>query len=134
VSAIIDTSFELQKAIVRVLRDAGTSAGDRVYNPVPASAKFPYISMGLIQVLNEKYDGLTGVKCFVTLHAWSQERSRVEIHTIGRQIIAALDGVDEEMSRADLDVRSCEFEDAQYIDDPDGLTAHAVLTFQVLTD
>jgi uncharacterized protein DUF3168 len=133
-TAIVDPSAELRAALVRVLRQAVTKAEGRVYGPAPANAKYPYISIGAIQVLNEKYEGLAGAQVHVTLHAWSQERSRVEIHTIGKQVVAALDDTDEELSGADLEVRICSFEDAQYLDDPDGVTAHAVITFRIFTD
>src|SRR5262249_47038151 len=123
-----------QAAIVAQLKAAGTLAADRIYCPVPEGVKFPYVSIGNIQVINERFEGLTGAEVIVTLHAWSRANSRLEIRQLGREITLALDDADPALSGADLTVKSCLLETASYLDDPDGKTAHAVLSFHLFTD
>lgn len=133
-TVLADPTLAVQAAIVRVLKASAPTADGRIYCPPPMGAAFPYVSVGQIQVLNERYEGLEGAQVSVTLHAWSRSESRVEIRTLAAEIIAALDGAEGVLSGSGLIVTTCLFESALYLDDPDGKTAHAVLTFKVLND
>ncbi|GEC52259.1 hypothetical protein ABIF38_006421 [Bradyrhizobium japonicum] len=131
-SAIVDQSGWLQTRIVGLLKAGATAAADRIYCPVPPAAKFPYVSIGDVQVINQRFECLQGAEYFVTVHAWSRERSKLEIRSLGKQITALLDDAD--ISDGEVSVNTCEIDNSQYIDDPDGNTFHAALTFHVLTD
>ncbi|WP_315759308.1 DUF3168 domain-containing protein [Bradyrhizobium sp. SZCCHNRI2007] len=133
-TTMVDPTLAVQAAVVRVLRSAATAAGSRIFCPVPMGADFPYVSIGQIQVINERFEGLEGALIHLTLHAWSRSESRVEVRTLAAQIVAALDGSEGVLTGPDLQLNSCMFENALHLDDPDGKTAHAVLTFQLLTD
>ncbi|MBR0695950.1 DUF3168 domain-containing protein [Bradyrhizobium lablabi] len=129
---IVDPSALLQARVVNLLKQAGTVAGDRIFSPVPSNPKFPYVSVGNIQIISEKVECLEGAEIFLTLDGWSRENSKLEIHQLGAQITAALDDAD--LSDGQVTVNSCLLESTVYLDDPDGKTRHAVLTFHILTD
>jgi hypothetical protein len=139
-AGIDDPSLQLQLAIVAALKATGSSAGARVYDAVTSEKKrltdtgaaWPYISLGNVQVINEKVECLAGADVYVTIDAWSRDVGKVELKQMGQKIIAALDDVD--LSSGDLTVNSCLLEDVNYLDDTDGLTRHGAFTFHILTD
>ncbi|UFS77221.1 DUF3168 domain-containing protein [Tardiphaga sp. 37S4] len=139
-AGIDDPSLPLQAAIVAVLKASGSSAGARVYDAVPPEQKrltdtgaaWPYISLGNVQVINEKIECVQGAEVYVTIDAWSRAVGKVELKTLGKKIITALDDVD--LSGSGLSVNSCLLEDVNYIPDPDGLTSHGIFTFHILTN
>lgn len=138
--AIIDPSIPLQAAIVAALKASGSTAGARVYDAVPdedkrkhdTGAAWPYISIGSFQLISEQVECLQGAELYVTIDAWSRAVGKGEVKAIGQKIITALDDVD--LSNSGLKVNSCLLNDVNYIDDPDGLTSHGILTFHILTD
>lgn len=127
-----DPTLELQKIFAAVLTAAATEAANRIYDAVPSKPVFPYIRMGTVQVLSEHIESFAGAEVYFTVDAWSQKNGRVEIRRLAKQIVAALDDAD--LSNEQLAVNSCELDDVQYIDDPDGKTSHAAITFHILTD
>lgn len=138
--ALDDPSLKLQTKFVNVLRAGGTLAGKRFYCPVPEDREFPYGDIGEIQIIKEPIEGFSGAEVYVTVNLWSQKNSRVEIRTLGAQVIALFDDDDEpgahplSDNELGLVVNSCLLSQADYIDDPDGKTAHGILIFHVLTD
>jgi hypothetical protein len=134
VTTLTDPTLAIQTSFVRVLKSADTLAGKSIFCPAPMSAAYPYVSIGQIQVINERYEGLEGAQVHVTVHAWSRAESRQEIRTLAAQIVAALDGAEGVLTGQDLTANTCMLEQMLYLDDPDGKSSRAVLTFQVLTD
>ncbi len=129
---IDDPTLELMAAITAALKVGGNPVAGRVYNPVPAGAAFPYISLGTIQLIGENVECLEGAEVFVTIDGWSRAGSKAEIGAVGKWIIAKLDDAD--LSGADLAVNSCTLDSCQYLEDPDGKTSHFSATFHILTD
>jgi hypothetical protein len=129
---ISDPSLPLQKIFVVALKAAVVELDGRVYDEVPAGAKYPYVTIGNTQILSEKTECLEGAEVYQTIDVWTQSAGRVEAKRIGAAVISALD--DAALSDGTLTINSCNLEDAQYLDDPDGITKHGVLTFHILTD
>jgi hypothetical protein len=130
-------SLEIQKAIVALL---ATSAqlkaliGDppRIFDSVPHDPTFPYVTMGDAQELVDSADQIEGQELFLDLHVWSRAKGKVE----AKQIAALLRGllIDPNFAFAQGAFVFGEVTDVRHLTDPDGLTAHTVLTFQALTE
>ena len=128
-----DPSLELQTAIVTALKaDAGVVAvvGNRVYDNVPPSASFPYISLGDSQVLPDKADCIDGTEVFFSLDGWSRDLRFPECKTISKAIVAALD--DQPLTVAGYTAVVFELDSINYLRDPDGITRHVALSFRAL--
>ncbi len=131
-----DPSLQLQKALVAVLKaDAGVNAiiAGRIYDAVPGGAVKPYLSFGPFQMLPEHGSCLDGGEAFVTLDGWAAGPDTVQVKQLGAAVAKALD-----LAPIVLDAppRLVEMtvEQTQYMRDPDGITAHAVITVHALTD
>lgn len=128
-----DPSLALQAAIVGALKaDSGLLAlvGTRVYDEVPVSPAFPYVTLGPVQVLPDKADCIDGVEIFPQIDAWSRTRGSPEAKRIGAAIVAALD--DQDLTVSGSLVVVFELQSINYLRDPDGLTHHAAITFRAL--
>jgi hypothetical protein len=128
---VADPSLALQKALVaRLKADAAVNAivAGRIYDGVPLNAPKPYISFGPFDVLPDLGDCLDGAQAVIQLDAWSlQNGSTVQVKQLGAAIAAALDeatfALDAPHVLVDMTV-----EPIRYLKEPDGLTAHGVLT------
>lgn len=127
-----DPSLPLQAAIVKALKDANVVAGDRVYDDVPPSPAFPYISLGDMQVIPDKADCIDGSEVFVQIDAWSRAVGYPEVKGIGAAIVSALD--DRPLTVTGYTAVVFELQNIQYLRDSDGITRHAALTFRALID
>ena len=128
-----DPSLELQAAIVTALKaNAGVAAivGTRVYDNVPPSATFPYISLGDSQVLPDKADCIDGTEIFFNLDGWSRDNRFPECKTISKAVVAALD--DQPLTVTGYTAVVFELDNINYLRDPDGITRHVALSFRVL--
>lgn len=136
------TALPLQGAIRSAL--AGDSAlaaliEDRVFDKVPVdtagkiTARFPYITIFDMQVLDDGADCIDGEEVFIDIHVWSRGVGTVEAKQIAAAVKRVLDGADLDLGNgaALVDIR---FQDARFLRDPDGLTTHSVVTFQALTE
>lgn len=122
-----DPALALQGAIVAALKAANV-AGARVYDAIPKTAEFPYVTLGDDQVLGDDIDCAELSEITVRLHGWSRAVGYPElkavtaaIRTVFREAVFALDG---------FTVHEVRFLQAQYLQDPDGQTRHAVLEFE----
>lgn len=116
----------LQKGIYEAL----TAAGVRAYDRVPTDYVMPYATIDDAQILD---DGNTCdddvFEVFATIHYWSRTVGQVEAKLGADTIRGALkapflvDG---------FEITSAKFESALHLTEPDGLTAHAVITFRYL--
>lgn len=108
--------------------------GARVFDRVPADVEFPYANFGEFQRLDDSADCIDGSEIYVTFHAWSRAYGSVEAKRLAATIVAALG------TGAALDLspshRLVEFatDSDRILEDPDGVTMHAVLTFRALTE
>lgn len=139
--SLTDPSFNLQGAVIAALKaDAGVSAivGNRVYDLVgrnpdgSPNVPFPYIAFGDGQMLPELAECTDAATNYVTLHLWSRAVGFPEVKRLGAAVIKALH--DTTLTLASGSLQSLLLNSSHYLRDPDGLTSHAVLTFEALTD
>jgi len=131
-----DPSLELQKAIVaRLKADAAVNAiiAGRIYDAVPDGALKPYVSFGAFQMLPEHGDCLDGGEAFVTLDAWAVGPQTVQVKSLGAAVAKALDRAPLTLD-APQRLVEMSIEQTQYMRDPDGLTAHGVITVHAWTE
>lgn len=132
-----DPSLALQAAFVAAIRALNTEAGTRVYDRVPrtnnavAAGTFPYVHLGTGSVLPNKADCYNGSEVSLPVHVWSRAVGWPEAKRIASAIRAGLD--DAELLLDGHTLELLELDRADYLNDPDGLTSHAVLTFRALT-
>ena len=106
-----------------------------IYDRVPDSALPPYIVIGDDQFVSDKAEGLhQGGDVFSNVHVFYYGgRGRAGAKAIAAKVMSALDGV-----RLDLGIGYVGLEtihvDTHYLDEPDGKTVHAVISFKTLVD
>lgn len=131
-----DASLPLQKALINALRDdAALTAlvNKRVYDAVPDNAQKPYLSLGPVDVLTEEAEEYEGSDISFQVDGWSTAVGKVEAKRIGRAVRDALHNANlplEESQR--LVVLSVER--IQYLEEPDGITKHAVISGRARTE
>lgn len=124
----------LQGAIVtRLKADSGVGAlvGDKIYDRPPSSPAFPYVTIRVPQVIDEENTCSLDETVVVELHAWSRAPGFVECRRICGAIKTALRTSLITVSGFDASVQHQE--STRYLDDPDGLTSHGIVTFQFET-
>lgn len=130
-----DPALPLQKAIVAALKAAPAVAAivnGRIYDGVPTNAVKPYVSFGPFQMLPEHADCLDGGESFITLDGWAGGPDTVQAKQLGAAIAVALD--EAVLTLDGQRLVGIAIEQTQYLREPDGITAHAVVTLRVLTD
>jgi hypothetical protein len=130
-----DPSYEIQEAIVAAVKadTALTSLiGGRIYDPVPPTAAFPYISIGEDQVLPDLAQCYDGADVISTLHVWSRKIGYGEVKRVAAALESALTNATFALTGFRLVDKL--FESTRYMRDPDGLTSHAVVTFRARTE
>lgn len=139
--SLTDPSLDLQGAVVKALKaDAGVKAivGAGVFDTVARkpdgspNVPFPYIALGDTQMLPEFAECTDAATNFVALHLWSRAVGFPEVKRLGAAVIKALH--DTTLTLASGTLQSLLLNSSHYLRDPDGLTSHAVLTFEALTD
>lgn len=128
-------SLELQGAIVaRLKADAGVTAeiAGRVYDSVPGSLLFPYVSFGPEQTLFDDIGCGKGFEVTMQIDAWSRRPGFPEVKRVAEAVRAALHGY--ELPLADNALVSFEHRQTRVFRDPDGLTNHAALEFVALVE
>jgi hypothetical protein len=121
-----DPSFEVQTAMVFVMKSASVAEG-RIYDNVSPAAVFPYVTLGDCQVLPDKAECIDGVEIYPSVDVWSQAIGYAETKKITKKILAVLD--DKEFSVEGFDLVLFELQSVNYMRDPDGLTRHAAIRF-----
>lgn len=130
-----DPSYALQIALMAALKvdDVLPAAvGGRVYDSVPPSATFPYVTLGDGQVLPDKAGCIDGVEVSLQVDVWSRAVGYGEAKQIGAAIVAALD--DQSLAVDGFNVTVFELEAVRYLRDPDGRTRHGAITFRGLLE
>lgn len=126
-----DPSEKLQQAIVARLKgDAALIAAidKRVYDEVPESATFPYLSTNGGQVLGDDDDCAEQSEITYQVHVWTQPPfAGVTMKRIAGLVRAAMRAP---LALAGFDLLVQEFVQSQWLDDPDGQTRHAVVEFR----
>lgn len=127
-----DPALALQGELVRALKaNGGVGTGARVYGAgaVPNTPDFPYVTLGgEDQVLGDDVECADLSEVFVRIHAWSRTVGFPEVKAIAGAIRAAIKNAT--LSLSGFTVNEIEFVQTQYLQDPDGLTRHAVTEFR----
>jgi hypothetical protein len=121
---------EPQKAIYAALK-AAVVCGGRIYDQVPAKPKFPYVTLGDEQVLDDSNSCGDGWELFADVHLWDRPEngSKAEMKTQGSAIrVAVLSG----LVIPGFVLDAITLESSRSLRDPDGKTEHGVLTFKLL--
>ena len=66
-------------------------AGPKIYDEPPASAAFPYVTLGEARVTDYSTATEPGEEHQLTLHAWSRQGGHREAHLIAGALLQALD-------------------------------------------
>lgn len=128
--------LEVQKAIYGALTGSavvtGLVGGARIFDDVPASADYPYITIGESLVRDWSTGSETGDEHLLTIHVWSRASGRKE----ALEIMDAVRGV---LHDAALTVNGHrlvnlrhEFSDARR--ESDGETYHGVVRYRAVTE
>lgn len=130
-----DPSYALQKALVaRLKATSGVTdlVGTRIFDAVPKSAAFPYLTLGEVQVVPDEADCYAGAEVYFSVHAWAREPGAADVKRIAPAVQAAV--LADDLALDGHTVVSVAFDGAQYMRDPDGLTSHAVISFIAETE
>lgn len=133
-----DPALALQAAVRNTL--VGSAAvtalvGTRVYDRVPPAAVFPYVVIADDQILDDGNTCGDASEAFVDIHIWARDVATHPIKgaafakEIGEAVRSAL-ATEIVVSGQTTSVGN--FEVARNITDPDGITAHRILTFRYL--
>lgn len=131
-------TLELQGAIVSLLKaDAGVTGivGARVFDNVPRSAQsgeitaqFPFVGIASSDEQSELIDCIDGIDLSLDIDCWSREPGFPEVRRLAHAVRAALHDAD--VALTDNALVLLQHRQTRTLRDPDGLTSHAVLTFE----
>ncbi|MFN6950983.1 MAG: DUF3168 domain-containing protein [Albidovulum sp.] len=127
----VDPSLALQKAIYEALTESPAVAGGRVFDHVPEGAEFPYISFGTFQSLGNRADCYDGTESFFDINVWSRAVGFPEAKGIADRVREVIDRADLAIDGHTLEL--LDFQDAQAVRDPDGMTNRVILSFRALS-
>jgi hypothetical protein len=125
--------LELQGAIVaRLKADPAVTAlvAGRIYDSVPQSAVFPYVTIGPIDSVGFDPDCITGFDVAQQIDCWSRAVGTPEVKKIIDAVRAALDDREADMPLATNGMVFFEHRTTRIVRDPDGLTSHGILSFE----
>lgn len=128
-------SLELQVAIVSRLKatPAVTAViGDRVFDNVPEDADFPYVTVGDGDETSDDVDCINGFEISLDIDVWSRDVGFPEAKTISDAIRRALTSPDITIPTNALVY--FRHRQTRFLRDPDGLTSHAVMTFEAFAE
>jgi hypothetical protein len=131
-----EPSLALQGAAVAALKaNAAVAAliGAKVYDRVPEQLQAPYANVADFQTIQDDAACIDGTEIYFSVHCWSTAVGRVEAAKIAGAVQRCLHGAEPELADGYALVL-LEHRDTRYLDDPDGLTTHAVVTFRALVD
>lgn len=131
--AYADPSLPLQKAIKQLLADQVAMVNGQIYDAIGPHEVMPYLSFGPFQLLPEHGDCLDGGEAIIQIDGWAAGPDSRQIKQLGAAVASALDRaeltLDAPQAAVELSV-----EQIQYLREPDGITAHAVITVHALTE
>ncbi|CDM56285.1 MULTISPECIES: DUF3168 domain-containing protein [Rhizobium] len=128
-------SLELQGAIAaRLKASAGLTplVGSRIYDAVPADKVFPYVTIGEGDETSDDADCVDGFEISLDIDVWSRATGYPEAKRISDEIRKALKSPD-----LTLPINALVFfrhRQTRFLRDPDGLTSHAVMTFEAFAE
>ena len=130
-------SLELQTALVAVWRasaDLKTLIGDpiRLYQDVPDSPVFPYVTIGEGQDVPDLAECIDGSEVYSDLHIWTKESGFTTCKKIVATMWAAASAASITLTENRLIL--VERNGERYLRDPSDPIKHGVLTLRALTD
>lgn len=130
------SAWALQKAIhAQLTADAGVLAllgGPRIYDDVPRTPAFPYVSYGQSSVRDWSTGTDDGHEHIVTLHIWARGQGRKPVHEISGAVESALDQQSLTLDSHRLISLRHEFSDVRR--ESDGETWRGVVRFRAVTE
>jgi len=118
-----------------LIADSALSAalgGGKIYDEVPRTATFPYVTLGEARLIDASADGGTTQEHQLTLHAWSRKGGHREAHVITGALLQALDDAPLELDGQRL--VNLRFSIADIRRESDGRTYHALVRFRAVTE
>ncbi|WP_295879113.1 DUF3168 domain-containing protein [uncultured Bartonella sp.] len=126
---------ELQKVIIQTLSndaDVKDIVDGRVFDSVPLKAEYPYISLGPMTSDTTLADCLEIDNISVQIDVWSCDVSSVEMRELANAVRRALTKSDLTLEKNGLVLFN--HENTRELRDPDGLTSHAAVNFDVIVE
>lgn len=123
-----DPALELQGAMVAALK-AQNICGGRVYDRVPPAPQFPYLTIGTGETVNDDNSCFDGSEVNATVHVWSRDVGWPEAKGIAASIRTILKA---EFALSGFTVVEADHLITRWLNDPDGITRHAVIEFRYL--
>lgn len=126
--------MSVSAAVQKALYDALTAAVPYpVYDRVPTSAEFPYISFGPDDFGEDDADCIEAEEGTVQIDVWSREVGKVEAKRITGQIKRALHGLELPIEDP-FAVAICLVRSVRHVNDPDGLTTHGIVQVYLIVE
>lgn len=128
---------ELQKAVFATLTaspEIATALGGpgRLYDHVPPTAPFPYVTFGQTAVYDWSTSTEKGDEHLFTLHAWSKGRGKAEVSAILDAIRARLETAPPAPAGHHLVNLTLEYSEARHDEDLNGY--HGLLRYRAVTE
>lgn len=128
-------TLELQGAIVARLKAVSAVTaliGQRVYDAVPASPTFPYVSFGPSDELADNAECIHADEVTFQIDAWSRAVGFPEVRQVGAAVRDALH--EHEFNLTANAFVSFEHRTTRVFRDPDGITSHAAIEFRAIVE
>lgn len=129
----MSVDLALQKVAVAALKAALPEVSGRVFDAVPQSCSFPFCNVSEFQVLDDGAECIDGLEVFFNVHLWSRAEGRVEVATLAEKARKALHEAALSLD-APATLVSLMHSTTRFLQDPDGQTSHAVLSFKALAE
>ena len=133
--------LELQGAVIAAIKASDGVAnivGNRVFDHVPrsqtgdVSATFPFVGWATDDAVTEDADCIDGLAVSFDIDCWSREPGFPEVRRLTAAVRAALHKA--ELGLTDNAIVLIRHDQTRTFRDPDGLTSHAVLTFEAVLE
>lgn len=128
-------SLEIQTAIVNRLKGHAAVldlVSGRIYDSIPKDSPFPYVSMGPVDELDGEDDCIRSYDISLQIDCWSRKPGFPEVKNLSNAVRDALHDHDFALE-ANAPVYFVHRQ-TRIFRDPDGLTSHAVMTFETLIE
>jgi hypothetical protein len=110
----------------------GLLGGPKIYDEPPATATFPYVTLGEARISDFSAGEDALQEHQLTLHAWSRQGGHKEAHMIAGALLQALD--DAPLAPDGHRLVNLRFALADIRREPDGRTYHALVRFRAVTE
>lgn len=127
----VDPAYALQVAFVAGLKALGTAAGTRVYDRVPDTETFPYITVGEGQIIPIEEECFDRSESTHQINVWSRAVGYPEVKQLAGAIRAALNHGSFSVTGHTVDL--IRVTGIDYTRDPDGITNRARIQVETQT-